>query len=577
MIVLMKYLRSFIMLALIAYNGIVLQGSTNSIEKDSVSQYLYNTLVFYPNLNLELRSPSPNNFRINYWERKKNKSEEHEKAHLTLTSSVLRELTGSISLEYDCKYDELQDVKLLINGYTRDNRLTLQDSLTGEELKSAAQIKHKIKMDSIALLKLEWIVEATDKPTGFFLDFNNFNLRPVDIKINGDLGSASQLASITELDKDKWLDDKIISLIDTVPILALGEFYHGSESIVQTAYDIMKYRVMECNCRLLLFEVSQDKLLGVNRYIQSRLSKDSLLQSGALDLGLSSKTFLDFLDWLKEFNKKEENPVRVFGIDIESSDWGYTSLYNIYQFLRISSANHKLSQAEIAEVRDFVLNETTLAKSLKSFNDRGLIFLDSLETNVIDNFSQMREKAFESINPFMMRDYYMAKNIKYLIDKVASEGETITILSHALHSGYDYQYTSLPTLYNPFGYYMRKWYGMNYKCVGLTVGEGTRMTLTPRGSVVKEIQKNQNDQMGSYFYKYDKPLAYMSSKHSNLGALIVSVGTLLPDQQLIQLMPTKMFEGIIYISNSTPVQLINDQTNANEMVIERIRELFSGS
>ena len=107
----------------------------------------------------------------------------------------------------------------------------------------------------------------------------------------------------------------------------IGESVHGTETMSQIAYQLIRRHVEENDCRLVLLELSLDRMLLFNRFVQGDESFhiDSLINTFDLDL-VSIKQLKELCVWLKEYNQSREDKVWLLGADFYMSSFESVSL-----------------------------------------------------------------------------------------------------------------------------------------------------------------------------------------------------------------------------------------------------------
>lgn len=125
-----------------------------------------------------------------------------------------------------------------------------------------------------------------------------------------------ELYPIQTTDIQTW-EEFLLSPLMNKKLLALGETVHGTETLGNLAFSLMKERVLHNNCKLLLLELPTEYTLALNRYIKN----DKHFEQTYADIehrlkgSLFTDSILSFLNWLKAYNAMHNNEVSLYGVD----------------------------------------------------------------------------------------------------------------------------------------------------------------------------------------------------------------------------------------------------------------------
>ena len=99
-------------------------------------------------------------------------------------------------------------------------------------------------------------------------------------------------------------------------ILAIGETIHGTETLNNAAIEVIKERIIQHNCKLVLLEIPFEYSFYLNRCIAGdpHFKIDAI--SSYFDRVLFSYSFLSLIEWIKEYNSHSEKKVYLWGIDV---------------------------------------------------------------------------------------------------------------------------------------------------------------------------------------------------------------------------------------------------------------------
>lgn len=435
-----------------------------------------------------------------------------------------------IEITFSHKNKNMTETYCLIKSIDKAGNIIRQDSINLLDIHSLSSFKRKIPKKDVYCLKTEL----------FFVSKQNFDSEIVVKKPHFSIGKEKQEKQekqiplkITSLVPDDIATFNNIEEIKNSKILAIGESVHGVEALNKVAFDIMKYRIMYSNCRLLFFELPLERMLIYNRYIQGDdIPLDSIFNS--LSLARLSDDMLSFFSWLRQFNKgREDDKVWIFGVDIDIYNplSFYVELFDYLNFLY--TQNNKKEELQ------------SLAKSLffdRDFISKIDIYPIPIEFKIIQNYFDLIIKySTEGELTNNIRDIFMYKNITNIINTFTSKANTMTIYSHLGHSCYDFPFVE-KKYHKPFGYYLKKDFKEDYSCISLVVGEGSYTAIDGEETLIK----NEKNIITNTLNKEYDPFFYVKSEHVSLHPVFIS-----QNKSIIGI-PKLCFEGVIYLKKATP-------------------------
>lgn len=269
------------------------------------------------------------------------------------------------------------------------------------------------------------------------------------------------------------------SLMDK-KILALGETVEGTQTFFDIGTDIIKERVINHRCDLVLFELPLSACLYIDRYVKGDERFDERTISTYLE-SFARFDIMPFLRWLKEYNFQNGNSVTCLGIDGEAySILGRLSLYNFLESANINGALDSLCY-DVLSYSKPILVDAKLAPGILSEQEVILV------QKCIDNMDEHgRSVRMLTAN----RDDKMAEMMRMLYDMYVDDTSTVTFYGHFLHSSF------VVGAYSPFihntvnmGCLLKKMYGDDYSCIALSARQGDALYLDMQnGMMCRPIQ-----------------------------------------------------------------------------------------
>jgi len=127
----------------------------------------------------------------------------------------------------------------------------------------------------------------------------------------------------------KWIKGKSIELKDNSDfkqlaqlltdktVIGLGEAAHGSKTLNNIRFDLAKTLIQENGFNNLAFEMSFNTGLRINHYLQTGEGDIEEILKQTNHFFNKSEELLNFIKWIKEYNKNSANPVNIYGFDIQ--------------------------------------------------------------------------------------------------------------------------------------------------------------------------------------------------------------------------------------------------------------------
>ncbi len=249
-------------------------------------------------------------------------------------------------------------------------------------------------------------------------------------------------------------------------IIGLGECTHGSLEIKNACYQFIRALVSEENCNIIILERAPDMCLKWDLYING-IGTEELENEIKQELGCifdDSVLFLDFLKWLRNYNKVSKTKVRIFGVNTLANpelflfDYFRLLLPDTYSlpYLRLLQDNKykEISKLISSDTNiQSVINKTDihyLQFLLKEFDISSTIFASKSDNREINMWRRMDKILQLYSKPFWKAVLY----------------------AHSSHtnneSDFFYDVDRKPSL----GYFIFQKYKNDYFSIGFQVGNG---------------------------------------------------------------------------------------------------------
>ncbi|MBR6445143.1 MAG: erythromycin esterase family protein [Prevotella sp.] len=473
----------------------------------------------------------------------------------------------TIEIRMTSKQKNLKQARLLIDRISKHEKILFTDTLSAnlqDTTWNTASIK--IPASDVKLLNLRLGVygrndkKDPNRELAIWLD---------RVEILADGRSLNEFAlpiiepfSVSESEEIKTLsfEEDLYGNIEELKskkIVALGETVHGSGTVNRAAAQIIKHRVLNNDCRLVLLELPFETMMFLNKEIQGEevFKGDSILKN--LGMLFDASVLDDLVSWLKQYNDAHPNDkVTLMGMDLNFLDEdNYKQLAEYVTCLNQTKKNKLLLDLSALLSKILIDKPSSVLAFLQQHPEIKNI-LGNTEFELIKHNLEMSQKA--TMVPEIRlhyRDSIMKENAVFLTNLFAPQGKTVTIWTHFLHANHSFTSPSAPV--RSFGSYMGEHYGDEYSCIGITVGNGivTTASLTKDGKaefVDHCILPPINGSVEDFFNEYSGAYVYCHSDFFNDGIQYIRyIGQPYSEKKQFELMnPKARMDGIIFINDS---------------------------
>jgi erythromycin esterase-like protein len=487
--------------------------------------------------------------------------------------------TAEISIIY--KSLNIKQMNLIVSGLDKYENLLRSDTLFLPEEKEWTSQTISVPLRNVAFLCLYIKIRGFD-------DFCEQRcwLDRISIRMDGKAIESFQPAHScieaeilpkTEIVPLSFSDESLYHSIPELKakrIFAVGETVHGSGTFAESALQLIKHQVQYNNCKLILLELSIEKGLSLNRYIQGDESFkiDSLVS--LMKFSHNALKYKELIMWLKEYNRYTDEKVWLMGVDIELTNMdNQTSLFDYLYTLNqtqqqpvIDTLCHQVlnSNVDFAVMANFISKNTTLQSVIGNKEYDALVHCLNVSAEARNAYSRLD-----------IRDSLMFKNARFLIPLLTKEEEKTFIYMHLGHANYK-AFTPYINSYNAsLGLMMKQEYGDDYYVAGLFAGKGFFSTTWIDGV---GVQPMQSPPPNSFEYLLGKTITdyfYLSSL-PECPAMIRRIGNAYKEEDAFEYISLRgRMDAAIYIKESQAVVLFPDisgHTNAD--MLEKYRKCF---
>lgn len=328
-------------------------------------------------------------------------------------------------------------------------------------------------------------------------------------------------------------------------IIALGETAHGSTTINNVAFQFIKNQIVNNNCTLVLLEYPLEQILPFNRFIRG--DNAYLLEHLMMDIessSFSSEQMMDFIIWLRDYNKSAKEKVTLMGIDISSSfSRSIRSIFNYcYEINRkkqnlaidtlclnlLSTISGKKFSMQLLPAYSDVHNEMSANEYIILKHYLGMTF----------NLGDDQQRRYQA------RDSIMYENVTFFKKLLCQSNEKIVVYSH-------FEHINLKSTFPSLGVLLKNEYQDKYFSIGILINEGNCI-FRRIDNIKRSIESLQPGIIGSIEFTLSKlkiPLLYIPIEYIPCQLIYMrNIGNLYLKDQFSILNLCGRLNGIIFIN-----------------------------
>ena len=376
---------------------------------------------------------------------------------------------------------------------------------------------------------------------------DNFRLKVDGRDYNGFAGPKIDLKNETSI-KYLELDTTTYEIedLENPKIIGLGESIHGSKQAQSCSFGIIKHLIQKSNCRLVLLEVPFELGLVLNAYVQDSLSIDIHKSMAFYNYNLDK--FKELLDWIKNYNCKNNETVTIAGIDSPDVNWaGYSHLWTFIK-------HQETDKQELEPLFNYLKKGDKKSALMWVKNTTHLKNINKTNRLCIERALRLRLKEFNP-KPSLIegdREYLQFLNAQYAIDIWLNNYEKAVVYAHLGHI--NKKSNSAGRYYIPnFGNYMSSFYQKDYFAVALLFGHGTFSQANDSGDWLSiPLSPPVIGSIENLCLKIDAPAFYCNTTRLNSTYLCRNIGIEYKRMQFLPFNHKGRVDGLIFFEQSCP-------------------------
>lgn len=347
-------------------------------------------------------------------------------------------------------------------------------------------------------------------------------------------------------------------------IIALGEATHGNSEFQKLKLDILKELVENYNVRSFILEGDFGGCENVNRYIQTGNGNlKDIVSSIGFEI-YKTEEMMELIEYMRYYNSTHKNDIiRFYGVDMQRLEYNFKFLIEYCKKSNIPSnkveslfINNKLNNNYSNEERIDILKK--LKERLNS------PYAIQIANILIQNFKLDSIKDLDSASA--IRDKFMAENLEWVYNMEKSLGhDKIFVSAHNIHVAKWASYDSMGKIISkkfPNEYYVIGTDFYKTKC-NLATKKGRKNKVFYSRNPLAKASKLLNFDISWIEFDSIKKSSNLFNSVNNfcylgsIGDYYSVFNKLVPYSYRIFQPPAQMYDGMILVTNATPINNFN--------------------
>ena len=390
--------------------------------------------------------------------------------------------------------------------------------------------------------------------------------------------------------------DRIDSILKEKIIVGIGEPVHASKTINEIRIFLSKYLIKNHSFNIIATEMPFYAGILVNDYVlNNKGSREEIIEVlGRHHFFNVCSEFIDFIEWVKDYNQKNINKVQMFGFDIQMNLTLLNDITNIFTELDIEFSNELIKSRQlidkaqggwfarpVSEDKNYVLNVLNNAlTNLELYKDR-INNYDLTKQKIEVIICDLEWRNCSDEESFGTRAKYNSDVIKWIFKN--NEESKVILLAHSGHLGKSHilepkirtnepdESLVLFEKENITGFWLKEYFGQYYYFIGLQFREGTFLGFNPYNEYEFEsltvTYPSENSFNGllskaksDFFYIETKATKNISQEVKNyLSSFqnIYSIGAAY-DYKYMKSILSEYFDAIVFIKDITESEMTSN-------------------
>jgi len=359
----------------------------------------------------------------------------------------------------------------------------------------------------------------------------------------------------------KFPMQQLLDRVGDAKVVLLGEASHGTSEFYETRQEIAKALIEQKGFNFVCAEADWSDAEQINNYVKNRKLHDDWMPFSRFPQWMwKNEETLEFVEWLKNYNEKNNNQTGFFGLDLYGLENSIDLVINYLE--KTDKELAKLARSRYACITPYmsdpsVYGKMVLNNQLQSCENEVLKILFDLLKNknklnhspefffayqnatvVVDAERYYKAMFYGSSESWNLRDFHMFSTLKSLLSYFGPESKAI-VWAHNSHIGNAYATEMYARGEINIGHLCKEYYNDFSYHIGFGTHTGTVAAAKNWGEKMEVMNVNESLKE-SYEYLCHK---------TNLGSFTLPLRKKDSDERLSDLLKSPRLEraiGVIY-------------------------------
>ncbi len=420
--------------------------------------------------------------------------------------------------------------------------------------------------------------------------FFSFNTTEVKCANFSDGDFKSSVIPLKTVEAENGFEDlaPLLNILKDKKIVSIGEGTHGTKEFFQMKHRMLEFLVEKMGYTLFAMEAGFGDAQVVNDYILYGKGNSKDAVKALKYWTWTTEEVENMVQWMRKYNENPEHKrkIKFYGFDMQGAQ---VEEERILDYLKsVDNESVKKFQQVFSELNDkkiYSFNEDKITNIKNNIQELINVFEKNKQQYILKSSSSEYEIIHEDLNiisQFMekvskkddmaklskTRDYYMAENIKWILNYEKQFGnDKIMLWAHNGHVS-----KAFPT-YTPMGNYLKETFKDDMYVIGQEFYKGNFRAFPYivngfTGEIGSKLKEFNIKNSAFYTFAYglqsiEVPIYFMDFKYASqdkrleqwlsTSKLIHEIGAVYTegDQGVAPQVPIDAFDGVIFISNTS--------------------------
>jgi len=281
------------------------------------------------------------------------------------------------------------------------------------------------------------------------------------------------------------------TVLKNVDYVALGEATHGTKEFFQMKARLLEFLVKKMGFTVFTIEASYDGCNNINDYVLNGKGDAYTALASQGFWTWDTKEVIDMIEWMRSYNKSVPDDKKVKFLGFDSQGGGLEVLQNYFMKVDSLRANQmqgfftilnglrnnadttvstdSIKKEYFTFLSYFIMNKGNFVQKSSASEYENALHIAVVNGQMLDTY--FMDKTDIRMKEREWRDYYMASNFEYLVQR-EKPGTKFVLWAHNGHVSKNSEAYANAGL-KPMGSYLKKTFGDKYYSLGFSFSSGS--------------------------------------------------------------------------------------------------------